>query len=324
MKPKKKPFRVQRYERILTRQEKRHFGTDYRPAIEATRSEAPGMSRPTKLSTGLLERRTIHLLSMPELSLAILALHHPKLFELKEQLMLPTDSDLHPLEGHPLAAGLELPALKGTIRTSEAMGQFELHPTLWIDTGDGRYLIPDVLVGDLLLFLTDDLGPYCVNWSVKNDPEGFREPIRGDRLIRNAQKAKEYLHFRHSLEARLYGDAGIRTVHASPKQIHPLVIDNLRRLIPWTLERVELPASLQADVLAHFQDCLSSGFPILELIGSNRTLQSIERHELLCIFNQSIWFRRLRVDLTQPILINRPLKREREDILHTHAEWFAR
>src|SRR3546814_21110397 len=48
------------------------------------------------------------------------------------------------------------------------------HPVIWIDNGQGEpSRLPFPYLGDFLVFLTDEQGPYCVNWSVKARYEDF-------------------------------------------------------------------------------------------------------------------------------------------------------
>jgi len=78
---------LQRLNQILDRQEVPRSGANYLPATLATREEAPSKSRPKRIQSKQLGRE-VHLMSTPELHAALLALFHPRLFDLNEQLML--------------------------------------------------------------------------------------------------------------------------------------------------------------------------------------------------------------------------------------------
>ncbi|WP_205734188.1 hypothetical protein [Acidovorax kalamii] len=42
------------------------------------------------------------------------------------------------------------------------------------------------------------------------------------------------------------------------------------------------------------------------------------------VLEQGIWNRSIRVDLFEPVLLDRPLKREREDPVFVYGDWFSR
>jgi hypothetical protein len=128
---------------------------------------------------------------------------------------------------------------------------------------------------------------------------------------------------RHELETSYYRDANIRTVHLAADAIDPNVRSNLRQLFLHHSRQVALPLSEQEELAGRFGSCLASGVPppdlITRLIGAGKyTLEDCRN-----VLYQAIWNRKLRVDLWQPILINRPLHPEEHDILELHADWFA-
>jgi hypothetical protein len=89
---------VARLKQILKRQIPRRFGPDYIPSTFATRNEAPSISIPSRLNS-LKFGRVIHTLSEQETHAVLLALIHPKVFEIHEQKMLSRFEDDHPMVG---------------------------------------------------------------------------------------------------------------------------------------------------------------------------------------------------------------------------------
>lgn len=115
-----------RLRQIMRRQDPPAWGAAYQPGIFATRDEAPSISRAVQLWSEKLQRY-VHGLSGPEQAALILALHHPQLFELQEQRMLPMEKRPHPLTGHPRATGMSLPDMRGTIAVAEHLDLLKLH-----------------------------------------------------------------------------------------------------------------------------------------------------------------------------------------------------
>src|SRR3546814_9184769 len=85
---------------IEKRQMQQRWGSDYRPAMCATRDEAPTRSRPSRMYSTKLARE-LHFMSLPERHVCLLALYHPKMFDIHEQHMLNPFGEPHPLAGRP-------------------------------------------------------------------------------------------------------------------------------------------------------------------------------------------------------------------------------
>lgn len=134
--PKAIKLTLARLKEILRRQDPPQWGKQYDPAIRATREEAPSRSRPAQVWSERLDRYC-HTLSLVEQKVLLLALFNPQLFELQEQRMLATETRPHPLAGHSLATGLELPGLRGTIDVCERLDMIDRLPWIFIDHPDG-------------------------------------------------------------------------------------------------------------------------------------------------------------------------------------------
>lgn len=316
----------ERLRTILARQDKLSFGPDYQPAIRATPREAPSISRPSVVRSSKLGRE-VHLLSTPECAAALVALHHPELFELHEQKMLSVDSRPHPLFGHPAATGLKLLPVRGTVEVAEQLGYLPFHPKVkaprTVKFKEWMW-VPFPYIGDLLLFLTDQDGPYCVNWTVKLDPEGFDRPLPHPGPIRKPSAAARRIQARHEIERVYYDDAGIRTVRIAKTGIDFHVVANLRQLFGWQLQTTRLHDEQRAEMLAKYETALNLGIPPIDMTAQLMLRHRCSREDCFAVLYQAIWARRLRVDLFKPVLVDRPLQPEKRDVLTEYAAWFAR
>ena len=165
---------------ILRTQFPPRWGPRYIAAQLSTRAQAPRSSKPSDSYSDKLQRR-LHFMSTGESGLGPLALMHPCLFELKTQVALCPKPQDHPLVGHPFARGLALPTTTGTAKAAERLGLLSQHPKTTEKLKDGSsQWIPVPLVHDLLLFLKDERGPYCVLWDVKRHRGDHGKPWQGD------------------------------------------------------------------------------------------------------------------------------------------------
>lgn len=316
----------ERLRTILERQDKPLFGPDYQPAIRATPREAPSTSRPSAVQSAKLGR-DVHLLSLPERAGALLALYHPKLFELQEQKMLSVNPRPHPLFGHPAVAGLKLPPVRGTVDVADRLGYLAFHPKVKAPRSEGStewMWVPYPYIGDLLLSLQDQDGLYCVNWSVKLNPEDFDKPFPRSRPIRNPSVAARRVQARHEIERVYYDDAGIRTVHIAKTDIDSHVVANLTQLFGWQQQVVALNDEQRAELVAKLETALDLGMPPIDVIGQQMLRHRHRQEDCLAVLYQGIWTRRLRVDLFRPVLPDRPLRPEKRDILKEYAAWFEK
>ncbi|MHB1300027.1 MAG: PDDEXK family nuclease [Burkholderiales bacterium] len=314
----------ERLELILTRQKMNLWGKDYIPAIMATRNEAPAISRPSILSSQKFGR-DIHLLSVPERKAALLALYHPNLIELHEQKMLPTGPTPHPLDGHPSKIGESLPSMRGTVAVAEVLGFMDLHPKVSVpDPRDPemKMWVPYPYLGDLLLFMEMNARTYCVNWTVKQNSEDFSRPrISAKRRINDQREAREAI-ARHQIEEVNYEDAGIRTIRVTEDSFDLNVISNLHILFGFSKTQLDINEEQRKEILDKFIVALDIGMQGLEVIHVLTERGQYSAHDCLTVFHQAIWDRILRVDLFSPILIDRPLKREKQDVIDVYSSFF--
>ena len=312
--------------RLYTVEERQPSGAwsaDYQPAMRATPNEAPSISRATILRSDLLDR-DVHCLSSVEADAALLALLNPQVFDLHEQKALRCLSDVHPMFGHPKAAGAELPNVEGTVQVAERLGVLAKHPKIFLRQVAGGILVPVPYIGDLLLFLEDASGPYCVNWTVKASQEDFYRPRH--RLMGRPDKQEESASsdLRHQIEEIYYQSAGIRTVRISRDMIPRDLAYSLRDVFCWHSRRTRLSEEQRTQALNSYRAAVGSqevAFDAVKRVASdlNTDLDSAK-----ATLYQLIWKRQLRIDLYKPILMDQPLSVETLDPLAASSKWFAR
>ncbi|NMM14160.1 MAG: hypothetical protein HHJ17_11570 [Rhodoferax sp.] len=323
---KQRHLTIARLKEILRRQDPPKWGPDYEPAIRATREEAPPSSRPAMAWSTKFQRHC-HVLSAGELTVLFIALNHPSLFELQEQRMLCTEPRPHPLVSHPLAIGMNLPELRGTVDVAQRLDFLRLHPRVFVtDPGSQAKLpVPFPWIGDFLLFLSDAGGPYCVNWTVKNTEDDFNHSFRKDRPVRDPKGDELEARARHAIEDIYYQDAGIRTVRITLRDVPKTLQINLRNLFTWHAREITVPDEVKAEIVERLRASIQTGQAPLEILLSIRQRHGHELHDLKAVFFQAVWNRLIRVDLiNEPILVDRPLKPETTDIIVLFAHWFTR
>ena len=257
----------------------------------------------------------------------MLALMHPALFELQEQRMLAAEPQPHPLASHPSAVGLELAALQGTISVAERLDLLAQHRWLrYRDAASGEDLIlPFPFMGDFLVFLTDERGPYCVNWTVKQTEEDFERSFSGRRRVRDPKKDRADAQARHAIEAQYYLDAGIRTVRVVASLIPTQLANNLRNLFLYQRLRPELEDKTWQELEDRLRAGLQTETPPLEVLLSMAHRHELELEDLRSAFFWVLWERRVKVELVdEPLLIDRPLRAEQSDLFKRFAKWFSR
>jgi len=319
---------AERLYKIEERQFERRWGSEYRPSIEATRHEAPKVSRPSKLYSPKLER-TVHLMSLPERAACLLALYHPNLFDLHEQHMLFCHATDHPLAGHPYADGQTLTRLKGTVDVAERMNIDGRHPVVRINLIDEsgemveeRESFP--YIGDFLLFLQDAEGAYCVNWTVKKDAQSFSRPFdqhTNPSTYANRSKVAEQ---RHLLEEQYFADANIRTVRVASDDIDRQVVANLTMTAGSLATYANTPHDERHYLIQQYRELLESRTPVLHHLPRLCKITGCEREHCLATLYGAIWHRELRVDLTRPIFPDKPLRGETVDLVASYRDWFRR
>jgi hypothetical protein len=273
-----------------------------------------------------LDGREVHLLSLAECAAAILGLYHPDSVGLQEQRAFSRGGSPHPLHNFELASPVGLRPLKGIVDVADRLGYLEVLPKVKIKdagaTGGYRWVVFP-FIGDLLWAMrAKDGSYYCLNWSVKDSEDAFKRPLESKRFITPIGKLVSGLLVRHELESCYYLDAGIRTVFLAADAIDPHVRSNLRQLFLHHSRKLSLALIKQEELIERFKICLETGVPPVELIARLTGAGKYSVDDCRNVLFQAIWYRKLRVDLFQPIVINRPLNPETHDAIEVYADWF--
>ena len=312
-----------RLRKILSRQNPPKWGSKYEPSIKATREEAPSVSRFTEIWSDLLGRY-ISVLSTHEEHVLHIVLYCDRLFELQEQRMLPTLPAPHPLTGHPLAAGLQLDYLLGTVNLAEEIGVIEYHPTVLVKTTVGKEAIPYPWIGDFLLFLRDNHGPYCVNLTVKQSESDFVIPRVGITASSDLKQAAVKERFRHQVEKRLYETVGIPTFQVAGDKLNMVMVSNLMQIYGWCKRQHSFNDSQLEVVIDYFRRGVTAELSAAQVTYYLCKEYSYTPHDVKTAMYQAIWKRKIRIDLYQTFFFEQPMVPEHRDVLMEHASWFRR
>lgn len=323
-----KSAKLRRLKRILSRQgDDPKWGGDYQPA-SALGTEQPSISRPAGLSAAKLGGRDVISQSRGERSPLLVALHHPGCFEVHEQKKLSPVPCAHPLTGHRKATSLNLPTLRGTVEVADALGYLNRHPKVWnpsANSGLGGW-VPVPFVGDILLFLEDSDGPYCVNWTVKQTEADFlNRTIRKKPLAKNSPPEKRELQ-RHEIEQVYYADGDIPTYRVTKWTFdRELSINLLNLFYLHDRELLDQRAWGCFSEIVNFVDKLIDGALTLhELTLRAAKHFNLDAYDVKTVIYRAVWERRLRVDLFRKFMADEPLFRERDDIFEVYGHLFKR
>lgn len=324
----KKGISAVRLKKIYRRQSCPAWDETYTPSILATPQEAPSISRAFILTPSKLGGRETHLLSTPERNSALLGLYNPCVVGLQEQRMLSPEPRTHPLWTFPEIDKTNLPPIKGVIDVAERLGYIDLLHQVKIESRqlDGEHVsVVFPWIGDLLWAVRDSTGKiYCVNWTVKDTYLDFKRPAPPRMRAVVNKKQLQLILARHEIEKVYYEDIQIRTIQVADEAIDHHVSANLRQLFLHHRLALQLDDDQREEILNKYRTALDTGIPASEVI-----LLFVERgrysmHQCRSLFYQAIWNRELRVDLFQPILINRPIRQETRDVVEVYADWFRR
>jgi hypothetical protein len=311
---------------ISKRQANPGWEKDYIPSIRAVLGEAPSISQALTITPKKLDGREVHLLSLAESSAAILGLYHPDSVGLQEQRAFSRVGSPHPLHNFNPASPVGLRPFKGIVEIAEKLGYLETLPKVKIkDAGavGGNRWVVFPFIGDLLWAMRAENGRYyCLNWSIKDSEDGFKRPLESKRFITPKGKVADEILVRHELERCYHQNADIRTVFMAADTIDPHVRSNLRHLFLHHHLQVSLPLDEREELTERFRVCLECGIPACDLIARLIGTGRYSLDDCRNVLYQAIWSRTLRVDLFRPILINRPLNPETQDVIKVYADWF--
>ena len=314
------------YVRCAKRQSVERWGQDYQPAIRAVQSEAPAKSWASRVRY-YKHRRDLHLFGQTENPAGYLALHFPGTVDIQEQKVLWPWATPHPLDGSPYYKGPPLSPLPGMYETVKRLGQVDKLARIHVPgdlTNSGKREIAIVpFIGDLLLFLVDVAGPYCVNWTIKDNKSSFEQPAFGSLKHRRSADAAVLEALRHSGERENYASAGIRTVQIVKSDLDDAVFANLRCL-HYGLNVPVTECAAKDDLEGRLVLGLEAGIPpqasFCAVMHRHRCTSEFCR----AVAQRMIWERRLLVDMYSTILFDLPLRPMSRDVLQHYAHWFRR
>lgn len=316
---------LNRLQLMQGRQSSPAWGPDYVPAIHATPQEAPSVSRASILQPAKLGGREMHLLSKPEKHFALLALHCSSVWDIHEQRILAVGDSPHPLHGHPKAAGIRLEHMVGTVEIANRIGALKQHGKVkYLDDKTETWCwAPYPYVGDLLLFLDDAQGPFCVNWSVKDKAIGFRKRFPRNGKPVGRQDEPQAIQ-RHELEAQHYLTGSIRTVQVAGESLDFNVHCNLRELFLWHSRDPGVPREFELAALAIYRDAIGGGQTTSALVSKVVQALGVSREQAMTLFKQGVWNRTIPLDLFTPLLMDQPLRPQTRDVFDVYGDWFRR
>jgi hypothetical protein len=316
----------QRLLQVRERQREDRWSPHYVAGIFADPIEAPGISTATILRPKKLGSREVHTLSFSETCAALLALYNPNCWEMFDQRALSPTPRPHLLQGHPKADGLILKPYQGTLSVAERLGTLAKHPKVRAQIGADQSnwpMVPFPYFGDLTLCLSDERGPYVVDWPIKDKEEDFRR--RGPRKSRvRPDKDDPSVVARTALQEIYNHDAGIRTQQVVGSSIDFHVRCNLRELFLDEDYKTNIDPNAKLELLNNVKEAVGKDIPAYLL--AHRIAQSFKLtgREVTALIKQGIWTRQIRVDLFQPCLMDKPLRPKVVDVLSHYSAWFAR
>lgn len=295
-------------------------------AIEAKPGKAPQCSWAYRIEHAELGR-TINALSRPEYDLVYIALYNDRLFDLRDQFKFDLLSGVHPLHGHPLLLGNKLPHHKGSLAIANELDLLKHHPKIFrpVPTHeDGGHWEALPMLGDFLLFLIDDEGPYCVHFDIKNAAADHGQPGPGANSLRQSSRRRLNAAAKLRIKAQYLSELSIRVAYLHRGIADRHVADNLRFLFHWTVRPCALEPTARADLIEMFRQNLQDGTPPSLTIADCASRWGWLAEECLRVLFQAIWRRELRVNLFDAVLVDRPLEPETVDVLDVYADWFGR
>ena len=311
--------------KVLACQFPPRWGPRYKPAQRATRAEAPSKSIPTQIDSGLLQR-PLHAMSRGETTMFALALINPAVFEMKEQFALSVKPSEHPLVGHSKAESMSFPTTSGTVGIAERLGLLSQHPKVREQLKGSAcraQWLPAPLLRDILIFISDQFGAYCVVWDVKAGQGDHGQPGPGDWVERSSPRRLANATAIDRIFVEYMRELQIPIVRVARSDVDPMLATNLRKLLKVHQLPIDLGAEVHAELLSAYAEALQVGRPPNEVIDDFAKVGVNAAHAKR-VLEQAIWHRQIRVDLYCWLSIDQPLIPEVRDPLVEFAAWFAR
>jgi hypothetical protein len=301
------------------------WGAQYVPAMRATVQEAPNISWASAIYSSRVGRE-IQTFSLGELALTVLAMLNPNLLDIQEARVLPTEPASGPLFGSPYDPPIDVLPLEGTVQVADRLNLLHLHPRVKIpkDAPGAGSMSAYPYLGDLLLYLKDKEGPYCVNWNVKQNEADFQRPSIGSLKKRTCSKAAEGEAARHLIEQELYLSGGIPTIQIASGDLHKVLVSNLKMLADAQARSIDWTSDAIRDLRTRLRMAFDTQIPPQEVITDVVCRYRIRPDLCTRVMHRMIWDRELCVDLYRPLLEDHPLRPATREPLVEHQAWFRR
>lgn len=314
-----------RIQKMVDRQFPPRWGRDYVPAQLATSAEKPSITKSSMFHSAKFQRY-MHAIASTELPFIALALMHPALFELKEQWALCPGPYVHPMAGHPRAAGLLLPSTEGTLAVAIRLGLVKRHPRVLVKKKHGddpAEWATGLLLRDLLLFLEDDLGPFCVDWDIKRHDGDHGKPGPSPAHQRGSAGRIHSAAAKDAIYVECMRELGIGTVRVAATQLPRLLKNNLCRLAFAHSQDINLSPAQFAMALDMFREAIVKGIPPNEVID-DLGQRGVPHDQARRVLEQGVWYGQLRIDLFSYWVNDEPMVPERQHPLDVYSDWFKR
>lgn len=300
------------------------FGSERIPAILATRSEAPSISRASTLSQYNKLGRPLHALSQPELAFMLLGLFAPDTVDILEQLVLEPFPAPHPVVGHPLQGETAYPDLQGIVSVAQRLNVFHKLRKYKTTSKAGETitrLVP--MIGDILLIIGKRGALRAVNWNIKASSQDFERACPGLSQPRHPERRAEAAVRRNLIEDLYYLDAGIPSYRLAADQLDAQFVENLKVCYCGNAKRYKdghrgFENILGREVLPLYEQYIS----VRDAFVATSARLGIPYQHYRDYWYSCIWRRSVRVDLFSPLYLNGPTYPERKDPLDVYADWF--
>lgn len=297
---------IARVNRLIKRQSCSSWTENYQPGTRATREEAPRISNPRIFKAGIKTGRDMHAHSSIESRAMLAALYRRNVIDVHEQKVLRFNPSPNPMTNHPNCNGSGLPPLPGMYSVYQALGEAENYPRIRLKAAEP---IPILLEGDMLLYVTDEHGLHCVNWTVKRKSDQFGMGNIENHPALQTETGKRKAFVRHAAEKAYYAQAQIPTYRITEETFTKTYCDNLedcytgRSRITQFLKPYLAEA---ADLLDSIIGTLETPRDVGEYVCSKYGLRN---DQWMALFYSLVWEQRIQVDLEQRIFIDGPLTR---------------
>ncbi|MEJ7931484.1 hypothetical protein WG922_16025 [Ramlibacter sp. AN1015] len=293
----------------------------YTPGIAGTRVQAPSKSGTATAVSQKLGRVVVSH-GAAEVYTA-LALYHPNTIALFEEHVLNPYAAQHPLASHPVHGQVPWPSTKGTVAIAQELGLLRRHASVLHADGGDTLRIYWPYIGDHLVCLAAEQGPYAVEWDIKKSTGDHGKPGPATATSKVQPRAIARAQCRDEIYQGYMKELGIPIKRVAADDLDFTAATNLVRLW-WSHGREPLlPKGLLQALLPEFNSTLSEGKPLTSLYPRLRK-HRIAWEDARDAFYVAVWRRQVRVSLFDPILDDKPMRPEKLDILDAYAHLFAR